>query len=101
MTHVDDIVSANIFCAENIENENLWGDWYDVGSGDNISLNELKDIVISHFPEQKFDYVAPRPGDVMYTEADLLKLKKLGWNSKIDLNAGLNNVYKKLKEELK
>ena len=101
MTHVDDIVSANIFCAENIDNKNLWGDWYDVGSGDNISLNELKKIVKRHFPDQNFEYVPPRPGDVLYTEANLLKLKKFGWDSKIDLNAGLDSVYKKLKEELK
>ena len=45
--------------------------------------------------------MAERPGDVWYTEADLLKLKKFGWNSKIDLNTGLDSIYKKLKEELK
>jgi hypothetical protein len=37
----------------------------------------------------------------MYTEADLSKLKKFGWTSKIDLSTGLNDVYAKLKEELK
>lgn len=100
MTHVEDIVSANIFCSENIDNENFWGDWYDVGSGDNISLNELRKIVLKYFPDQEFQYVAPRPGDVMYTEADLSKLKKFGWSSKIDLNSGLNSIFNTLRSEL-
>ena len=100
MTHVDDIVSANIFCAESINKDDLWGNWYDVGSGDNISLNELKDIVLQYFPNQEFEYVAERVGDVMYTEADLDKFKAHGWESEVPLREGLNNIYKKLKEDL-
>ena len=100
MTHVDDIVSANIFCAENIENDDLWGHWYDIGSGDNISLNEMKDIVLEHFPEQKFDYKESRKGDVMLTKADLTKLQSHGWESKVNLREGLNSVFKRLREEI-
>ncbi len=100
MTHVDDIVSANIFCAENIDNDDLWGHWYDIGSGENISLNELKEIVLQYFPEVKFEYVEPRPGDVMFTEANLSKFKKHGWESKVSLQNGLRSVYRALKEEL-
>jgi nucleoside-diphosphate-sugar epimerase len=100
MTHVDDIVSANIFCAESIDKDDLWGHWYDIGSGQNISLNELKEIVLQYFPEQGFEYVDPRPGDVMFTEADLDKFKAHGWESRVPLQEGLNSVYRKLKEEL-
>ncbi len=100
MTHVDDIVSANIFCAENIGKDDLWGHWYDIGSGQNISLNEMKEIVLQYFPEQRFDYVEPRAGDVMFTEADLSKFKAHGWESKVSLKEGLNSVYRTLKEEL-
>ncbi len=100
MTHVDDIVSANIFCAENIDNDKLWGQWYDVGSGENISLNGLKQIVLNHFPDVVFDYIAPRPGDVMYTEADVQKFKHLGWSPRVSLHEGLDRVYTRLKEAL-
>ncbi len=100
MTHVYDIVSANMFCANNIDNDDLWGNWYDVGSGDNISLNELKKVVLKHFPKQAFDYVDPRPGDVMYTKADVSKFNKHGWSSQVDLEIGLNSVYQRLKDEL-
>jgi len=100
MTHVDDIVSANIFCAENIDKEELWGNWYDVGSGENISLNELKQIVLNYFPDLEFEYVAARKGDVMLTKADLSKFKAHGWESKVSLQSGLNSVYSTLKQEL-
>ena len=100
MTHVDDIVSANIFCAENISDKNLWGTWYDIGSGDNISLLELATIVGEYFPGIKFNFVEPREGDVMYTEADLQKFKSLGWQPKVMLQDGLRAVFKRLKEDL-
>jgi len=100
MTHVDDIVSANIFCAENIDKDDLWGHWYDIGSGENISLNEMKETVLQYFPGQKFDYVDPRPGDVMFTEAGLDKFKAHGWESKTPLREGLDSVFRTLREEM-
>jgi UDP-glucose 4-epimerase len=99
MTHVDDIVSANIFCANNITNNELWGNWYDIGSGDNISLNELKQIVKRHFPDQKFEYRPPRQGDVNFTKADLSKFENYGWKAKVRLQSGLDSVYGKLLNE--
>ncbi len=100
MTHVDDIVSANIYCAENVDNDNLWGHWYDIGSGDNISLNEIKDIVLQYFPDQKFEYVGSRKGDVMLTKADLSKFESHGWKGTVNLRDGLDSVFRALKEEL-
>ena len=100
MTHVSDIVSANIFCAENIAKDELWGEWYDVGSGENISLNELKEIVLQYFPEQPFEYIEERKGDVMLTRADLSKFKQHGWESRVNLRDGLSDVYSRLATEL-
>ena len=47
--------------------------------------------MLQYFPGQQFKYVEPRPGDVMFTEADLSKFKKHGWESKVDLKEGLNS----------
>lgn len=99
MTHVEDIVSANIFCANNISNHDLWGNWYDVGSGNNISLNELKDIVKKYFPNQDFEYRPARQGDVNFTKADLSKFERHGWKANIDLELGLKQVYARLFDE--
>ena len=99
MTHVEDIVSANIFCADNISNDDIWGNWYDVGSGNNISLNELKDIVKKYFPNQNFEYRSPRQGDVNFTKADLSKFERHGWKANVDLELGLKQVYARLFDE--
>lgn len=99
MTHVDDVVSANIFCANNLSKLDFWGHWYDVGSGENISLNELKEIVRKSFPGQEFESKPPRAGDVGTTKADLSKFNSHGWNSKVKLLEGLSAVYERLSSE--
>ena len=48
MLHVRDAVSANLFCMHQPQDFN--GQHYDVGTGRNISLNEVKDIVLQHHP---------------------------------------------------
>ena len=55
MAYLDDVVSANIFSMNH--RSDFCGKHYDVGTGDNISLNEIKDIVTSYHPNVKFDYI--------------------------------------------
>ena len=47
MAYLHDVISANIFAMEN--KENFHGKHYDVGTGQNISLNEIKNIVLDYF----------------------------------------------------
>ena len=98
MLHVDDAVSANIFAME--YDGKFGGQHYDCGTGNNISLNEVKDIVQSHFPEVSFEYVAERPGDVLLTKAKSENLKELGWQTKINISQGINNCFSSLKGEI-
>jgi UDP-glucose 4-epimerase len=98
MTYVEDVVSANVFAME--QKENFHGQHYDVGTGENITLNEISNIVRDYFPNLKFEYVAPRPGDVNSTCADMSKMKKLGWEPKTKIRDGINKCFKLLKEEL-
>lgn len=91
MAYLDDVVSANIFAMNHKENFN--GEHYDVGTGNNISLNEMKDIVLSHNPNVKFDYVEERKGDVMYTKANIQPLNKLGWEPKTSIIKGINRCF--------
>lgn len=91
MAHVDDVVSANIF-AMNYE-EKFNGANYDIGTGFNISLNEVRDIVLSHHPGVIFDYVEERKGDVLYTKANIAPLSKLGWFPKVSLEVGIQTCF--------
>jgi len=98
MAHKLDVVSANIFCMEH--NENFVGQWFDVGTGDNISLNEMKDLVHEVFPQVSFDYVGARDGDIMISKADILPLAEIGWKPKHNIRSGVSECFRLLKEEL-
>jgi UDP-glucose 4-epimerase len=95
MINVDDVVSANIFCM-NYE-EKLFGSVFDVGTGLNISLNEMSGIVKEHFPNITFDYIKPRKGDVMTTKANVSGLAKIGWRASIEINDGISDCFRRLK----
>ena len=68
MLHVSDAVSANVFAMQN--KDNFSGAVFDVGTGNNISLNEIKDIVLQYFTDIEFESRNSRPGDIMETKAD-------------------------------
>jgi len=94
MLHVDDVISANIFA---MEHEGVFrGNVYDVGTGTNISLNEVIDIVHSYFPAVEFENRPPRKGDVLLTKANTLPLKKLGWHANISIEEGIKNCFGEL-----
>ena len=80
--------------------EKFNGKHYDVGTGSNISLNEVKDIVREHFPDLEFNYTEPRPGDVMLTCAKSDSLRKLGWETQVSIKEGINNCFRGVKNEL-
>ena len=90
MAYVHDVVSANIFAMD--FDGQFGGKNYDVGTGENISLNEIKSIV-QKYHDIKFDYVPDRKGDVMLTKANIGPLTALGWRPKMDLMSGINKCF--------
>jgi UDP-glucose 4-epimerase len=91
MLHVNDAVSANVFA---MNYGGLFaGKSFDVGTGNNISLNEVIKIIHKYFPEVEFEKRPPRKGDVLLTRAKTSDLKKL-----VDINSGINSCFKKLKQ---
>ena len=97
MLHVRDAVAANIFCMNH--NDDFNGNHYDVGTGNNISLNEMKEMVQEIDSSIKFDYISERPGDVMLTRANVSSLKALGFQTEISIEEGLRDCFTNLKGE--
>tara|TARA_R100000664_G_C2751562_1_gene138852 strand:+ start:900 stop:1769 length:870 start_codon:yes stop_codon:yes gene_type:complete len=94
MVNVRDVVSANMFA---MNYTGIFdGKVFDVGTGDNISLNEVKTIIQSVFPAIQFDYVGERLGDVMLTKADPGPLRRLGWTAQVDITTGLTECFEGL-----
>ena len=92
MLYVHDAVSANIFCMN--RKEDFKGAHYDVGTGTNISLNEMREIVWKHHPKVIFKYKDARAGDVLYTKANTKPLGELGWKVDMTLSKGLDRCFK-------
>jgi nucleoside-diphosphate-sugar epimerase len=97
MSHLEDVVSANIFAMEH--DGEFGGKHYDVGTGENISLNEIKDIVLEFFENVEFQYIEDREGDVFLTKANMEPLKELGWAPKRNVREGIRECFKLLKKE--
>ena len=91
MLHVSDAVSVNLFCM-NYDGV-FGGQHYDAATGNNISLNEIKEIVLKYHPEVIFDYVEDRAGDVFSTRANTGPLRELGWETKVDITTGINECF--------
>lgn len=98
MANLEDIVSANVFA---MEYSGLFGgEHFDIGTGENISLNEIKEIVLKHHPQVKFDYVESRVGEVLSTKANTKPLEDLGWKHKVSISEGIEECFRRLKDEL-
>ena len=90
MVHVDDVVSANIHCMEYAERFD--GKVFDVGTGDNISLNEVKEVV-QLYHDVEFEYRPPRPGEVEETRADTSQLAEYGWQTSVGIPEGMHRCF--------
>ena len=97
MVHVDDVVSANIFAMD--YKEDFSGENYDVGTGDNISLNNIKEIVNLLFPAVKFVYKDSRPNEVARTRANISPLQELGWKAETSIKNGIFRCFKQLQKK--
>lgn len=95
LVHVQDIVAANIFCMQQVDD--FGGRHFDVGSGEAISLNEIRKIVDSNH-SVTWKQAPERTGDVKHTKANITELKSLGWEPKISIEEGLKRCFKKEKK---
>ena len=102
LMHVDDLAEAAIFCLENWFPSDISApkdisgyplNFLNVGTGKDISIKELA---------QKIAEIVKFDGEILWNKKmpdgtprkvlDISRLKKLGWESKIDLNSGLTNT---------
>ena len=88
--HVNDLASAIHFIAEN----NISEDILNVGSGDEVTINELV---------KKIKNIVGFKGDILFDKSmpdgnprkllDSSKLNSLGWSKEIELDTGLTQTY--------
>lgn len=82
--YVTDVVEAFIKAAEST----VAGEIFNVGTGKPQSVNQLVKLLGG-----RVTYVPKRPGEPYYTQADILKIKKvLGWQPKISFKEGVKKM---------
>jgi len=94
--HVDDIVAANMFCMN--YKEKLNGDAYDVGTGENFSLNQVRDIILSTI-KADFATKPARAGDIGESKISNNNLMSIGWSPQVDFKKQIIKYFTELKNE--
>jgi len=92
-TYIDNVVYANYLCVLS-DNENIYGNYYNVACGRNISLNEIIDLLSKHFKKEiKPIYAEERMGDVKHSLASIKKIRKyLYYKPIVHFNRGLEEL---------
>ena len=87
--HVDDLASAIIFSLNNYLPDSL----YNVGSGDEISISQLAEMISKKLNyKNQIIWNKNMPDGTPRKLLDTSKLTNLGWNSKININDGLSRT---------
>lgn len=79
--HVKDVVSANIISAENDIDSSYYGTVFNIGSGENISISEIANLI-----SQNQVFIPERSGEAKTTLANIDKAKTiLNWKPSVKL----------------
>ena len=88
--HVEDILDANIFCMK--YEPKFRGKPYDVGTGQFISLNDIKKIVEKYY-NVEWSFEDARRGDIRHACANTDDLAFIGWTANIDAQEGIEDIF--------
>ncbi|MDD5622979.1 MAG: NAD-dependent epimerase/dehydratase family protein [Actinomycetota bacterium] len=92
-TFIDNVVYANYLCVLS-DNKNIYGNFYNVACGRNISLNEIIDLLSKHHKKEiKPIYTKERIGDIKHSLASIKKITKdLYYEPVVHFNRGLEEL---------
>lgn len=90
--HVSDVATA---CIASMESK-VKSEVFNVGTGTNISVNTVIDILKEFYPELEINYEDKPKGYASETLADIDKIKKLlNWKPTINIEDGIRGLYTK------
>jgi nucleoside-diphosphate-sugar epimerase len=96
--YVDDVNDFHLLC---MQDERTTGNVFNLGSGENYSVNEIFGIVRDLLGSKLEPiYKADLPGEALTTLANIEKAKKLGWSPRVGLKDGLKSSIDFIKGEM-
>lgn len=88
--HVDDMADAAVFMLE----RGIWGGWYNVGCGADVTIEELARAAMHAVGfDGGIEFDVSKPDGTPQKLLDVGKLADLGWRAKIGLQEGLAATY--------
>ena len=88
--HVSDVARA---CIASMESK-VKSEIFNVGTGENVSVNQVVEILREFFPNLKVENQEKPKGYASETLADIVKAKKLlGWHPTVDISNGIRELY--------
>ena len=88
--YVGDVVNALISSAHYLSNEKRWNTIFELGTGENWSINQIATMFGKDYPVK---YINERPGEYPETKADYSEAHKLlNWNAKVKLNKYIESL---------
>jgi UDP-glucose 4-epimerase len=90
--YIQDVIEANILA---LNSKNAAGEAFNIGTGTNISINQIAEILKDKMNKKhlKNVHADPRPTDIRHGYADINKAKKiLGYNPKFSIKEGLTEL---------
>jgi CDP-paratose synthetase len=101
--YIDDIVEAYMFIIKNIRDLSSFEE-FELGSGNAVEVREFIKLIYNQMKQSQtlttelnFGAVDYRAKENMHMEADISKLKSLGWEPRVKLEDGIKTI---LEEEL-
>ena len=92
-TYVENVVEANLLA---VKADGVSGGVFNIACGERLSVNELARLlaeIVGADPQLEPLYAAPRPGDVLHSQADILKAKELlGYEVEVGTREGLERT---------
>jgi UDP-glucose 4-epimerase len=97
-TYVENVVEANLLA---MTAQGVAGQVFNVAYGRQTTLNEILDLLRELLEvDVEAEYLAPRPGDVRNSLADVSRAREaLGYEPKVDLREGLRRTIAHFREE--
>ncbi len=89
--HVDDLVDAAVIIMQKPNTPPL----INIGTGSDISIGELASFLkgVINF-KGKINFDRSKPDGAAQKILDITRLRSIGWEAKVDLKAGLGNLYR-------
>ena len=92
-TYVENVVEANLLATKAT---GVSGGVFNIACGDRLSVNELARLlaeIVGVDPKFEPRYAAPRPGDVLHSQADVLKAReRLDYEAKVGTREGFERA---------